>query len=125
MAAPYYNVNGTPILPYIADGGLNIEVNDVDADGSGRTLDGVMHRARVALKDKHTIECRPLTTEQANIVLNAIAGASFVTVSTNIHPMYGTFNGSMYNSERSAAVLRLDEDGEALWHEISFTLIGQ
>ena len=125
MAAPYYTVNGISILPYIADEGLKIELNDLDADGSGRTLDGNMHRTVVAVKDKHTIMCKPLTTAQANIVLGAITAGAFVTVATNIHPRVGTFSGAMYNSSRSAAVLRLDEDGNALWDDISFTLIGQ
>lgn len=125
MAAPYYNVNNVPFLPYIEDGGLVIEENDLDSEHSGRTLDGVMHRAVVARKDKHTIKCKPLKTAEANVVLNAISGAAFVTVETNIHPKVGTFSGRMYNSSRTAAVYRVDEDGYAVWTDISFTLIGQ
>lgn len=125
MATPYYNVNNVPILSYIVDGGLKIEENDLDADGSGRTLDGIMHRTIVGRKDKHTITCRPLKTEEANIVLGAITNGAFVTVSTNIHPKTGSFTGTMYNSSRSAAVYRVDEDGDVVWDNISFTLIGQ
>lgn len=125
MAAPYYTVNGVDILPYIADGGLVIEENDLDADGSGRTLDGVMHRTRVATKDKHTVKCMPLSTTDANTVLGAISGSAFVSVRTNVHPKYGLFSGTMYNSSRTASVLRLDENGDAMWDNISFTLIGQ
>ena len=123
----YYNVNSVNILPYIADGGLVIEENDLDAEGSGRTLDGVMHRILVARKDKHAIKCRPLTTEEANVVLQAISGTNtgIVAVSTNMHPKYGTYSGNMYNSTRTAAVYRIDDDDGVLWDNISFTLIGQ
>lgn len=113
------------MIPYIADEGLQIEENDLDADGSGRTLDGDMHRTIVARKDKHTVKCKPLPTAQANTVLSAISASAFVTVETNIHPKTGTYSGQMYNSSRTAAVLRLDEDGNAIWDNISFTLIGK
>lgn len=125
MSAPYYRINNVSILPYITDGGLVIDENDLDAEGSGRTLDGVMHRTVVSRKDKHTIKCKPLKTSEANIVLNAIGTSAFVTVETNIHPKVGTFTGQMYNSARTAAVYRLDEDGNVLWDNIMFTLIGQ
>ena len=125
MAAPYYRINNVSILPYLTDGGLVIEENDLDAEGSGRTLDGLMHRTVVSRKDKHTIKCKPLKTAEANIVLGAISSGAFVTVETNIHPKSGTFSGTMYNSARTAAVYRLDEDGNVLWDNIMFTLIGQ
>ena len=125
MSAPYYRVNNVDILPYLVDRGLKIEENDLDADGSGRTLDGVMHRTIVARKDKHTLKCKPLKTSESQIVLNAISAGEFVSVSTNIHPKTGTFTGNLYNSARSAAVMRVDEDGSVLWDDISFTLIGQ
>ena len=125
MSAPSYKINNVEILPYIIDGGLVIEENDLDAEGSGRTLDGIMHRTVVSRKDKHSIRCKPLTTAQANTVLGAIGSTAFVTVTTNIHPKTGTFTGTMYNSERTAAVYRVDDDGSALWDNITFTLIGQ
>lgn len=123
MSAPYYTINGVPILPYIKDGGLTIDENDLDSEDSGRTLDGVMHRGRIAIKDKHTIMCRPLYTAESQIVINAISADEFVEVETNVHPKYGTVVKTMYNSSRTAAVFRLDEDGDAVWDNISFTLI--
>lgn len=121
MAAPEYKVNGVNFLPYIKN--LVIEENDVDSDDSGRTLDGLMHRGRIASKDKHTIDCRPLYTDESKIVLQAISGSEFVSVQTNIHPKYTNVVLSMYNSSRTAAVYRVDEDGKAVWDNISFTLI--
>ena len=82
-----------------------------------------MERRVVARKDKHTIKCMPLTTANANTVLQALSSGEFVTVQTNVHPKYGTVIKTMYNSSRTAAVLVLDESGQAVWNNISFTLI--
>ena len=123
MAYPYYQINNVDILPFIQDEGLQIEENDIDAEGSGRYLDGEMERRVVARKDKHTIKCMPLSTTNANTVLQALSSGEFVTVQTNVHPKYGTVIKTMYNSARTAAVLVLDESGNAVWNNISFTLI--
>ena len=123
MAAPFYQINNVDILPFIQDEGLQIEENDIDAEGSGRYLDGEMERRVVARKDKHTVKCRPLTTANANTVLQALSASEFVTVYTNVHPKNGTVLKSMYNSARTAAVLVLDESGNAMWDNIAFTLI--
>ena len=123
MAYPIYRVNNVDFIPFIADEGLQIEENDLDADGSGRYLDGEMERRVVARKDKHTIKCMPLSTENANIVLQAISAGEVVEVYTNVHPKYGTVIKTMYNSARTAAVFSLDESGRAVWNNISFTLI--
>lgn len=52
------------ITPYIKHGGLTFSRNDVEAPDSGRTLDGVMHRARVAIKERMDIETIPLKKAQ-------------------------------------------------------------
>ena len=123
MAYPYYQINNVDILPFIQDEGLQIEENDIDAEGSGRYLDGEMERRVVARKDKHTIKCMPLSTANANTVLQALSSGEYVTVQTNVHPKHGTVIKTMYNSARTAAVLVLDESGNAVWNNISFTLI--
>ena len=45
-----FKINGTDILPYVAYQGLKWQRNDLDSEGAGRTLDGIMHRARVSSK---------------------------------------------------------------------------
>lgn len=63
----------TDLVPYLAYNGLKWSRNDVDAAGSGRdTQDGILHRARVAIKIRLDGICRPLLQEEAVIVLNAI-----------------------------------------------------
>lgn len=125
MAEPFYRVNGFNILPYLDQEGLQWEENDLDSDESGRTLDGMMHRTRVAIKDKHTLKCRPLKREEAHTVLQHIALHAMHTVSTNVHPKVDTFNAAMYNSSRSAGIYSLDEDNNVVWKGITFTLIQQ
>ena len=81
MANPYvlevrpYGSEGsyTDLVPYLTTGGLKWSRNDVDAQGSGRdTQDGIMHRARLAIKIRLDGTCRPLLQEEAVVVLNAI-----------------------------------------------------
>lgn len=118
----YYKVNGVNIMPYIAPQGLQIDENDVESKDAGRTLDGTMQRGVVTRKDKHSIKCRPLKTSESNIVLQAIRASEFITVETNMHPVFGSVVKTMYNSSRTAAVL-LHNDNVTLWDNISFTLI--
>lgn len=118
----YYKLNGVNILSYIAPQGLQIEENDVESPDAGRTLDGSMQRGIVARKDKHSVKCRPLTTAESNTVLQALRASEFITIETDLHPVFGTVIKTMYNSARTAAVL-LHTDNVTLWDNISFTLI--
>ena len=56
--------NWTDITPYIKFGGITFSRNDVEAPDAGRTLDGIMHRGRVAVKEKIEINTIPLTKSQ-------------------------------------------------------------
>ena len=118
----YYKLNSVNILPYIAPQGLQIEENDVESPDAGRTLDGTMQRGIVARKDKHSVKCRPLTTAESNTVLQALRASEFITIETDLHPVFGTVIKTMYNSARTAAIL-LHKDNITLWDNISFTLI--
>ena len=53
------------ITPYIACRGLNFSRNDVDAPDAGRSMDGLMHRGRVASKEKMNIQTVILTKDQS------------------------------------------------------------
>ena len=63
----------TDLTTYIANGGLKWSRNDIDASDAGRdTQDGLMHRARVAIKIRLDVTCRPLEESEATTVLQAI-----------------------------------------------------
>lgn len=54
------------ITPYIAFQGLTFSRNDVDAPDAGRDMSGLMHRGRVAVKEKMNIQTIQLTKAQSS-----------------------------------------------------------
>lgn len=54
------------ITPWIAWQGLTFSRNDVDAPDAGRTMDGTMHRGRVASKEKMEVKTVQLTRAQSS-----------------------------------------------------------
>jgi hypothetical protein len=61
----YGNNQWNDITPYIAWQGLTFSRNDVDAPDAGRSMDGLMHRGRVASKEKMNIQTVQLTRDQS------------------------------------------------------------
>ena len=114
-------VNGVNLLPYIDDEGIEITRNDLDSSEAGRTLDGTMHRARVTVKTKINVTCKPLTTAKAQTVLNAIY-PEYVEVRYE-DPMQGIVIKEMYSNNVPATVSVLYDDGTTLWKGIKFPLI--
>ena len=113
-------VNGVDMVPYIAHKGLKWSRNDIDAPNSGRSLDGMMHRGRVATKIRLDITCRPLRDYELRTVLNAIL-PEYVEV-TYDDPMYGRVIKTMYSNNNPASYCLLKPDAE-WWSEISFPLV--
>ena len=65
---------------YLAEDGLTPEDNDLDADGSGRNiLDGLMHRNKIATKEKWAIKFNRLPAEVMSRLLKDIAkGGNYI-----------------------------------------------
>ena len=125
MAAPYFKVNGVDILPYTKESGIKWQRNDVESPNAGRTMDGAMHRGRVAIKFRADFDIRDLHTEDAMMILNLIL-AEFVEVETIVHPLYGYVVTSFYSNNVPATCVNIDkETGDAIWTGISFPLIEQ
>ena len=114
-------VDGVDILPYVAHQGIKWQRNDLDSPEAGRTLDGVMHRGRVASKARLDIVCRPLRSDEASIVLNSIY-PEYITVKYT-DPMEGLVVKTMYSNNTPATHMLLQSDGTEWWHDISFPLI--
>lgn len=114
-------VNGVDMLPYVAHQGIKWQRSDLDDPNAGRTLDGVMHRGRVASKIRLDITCRPLRSEEAKVVLNAIF-PEYVTVEYT-DPMYGSTIKKMYSNNNPATHMMLQPDGIEWWQDITFPLI--
>lgn len=116
-----FTVNNVNLIPYVASEGFKWSLNDLDSEEAGRTLDGVMHRGRVGYKRKLQVECRPLNSTQASIVLNAIL-PEFVTVVLTDPLVGGDYTCTMYCSTRPAD-MKIAFDDDELWDGISFSLI--
>ena len=116
-----FRVGGVNLLPYLAEDGLKWTRFDVEAPDTGRTLDGVMHRGRVAMKVRLDVTCRPLKTEEAMTVLRAIE-PEYVTVQY-IDPADGSVTRTMYSNNIPVTCAVAWEDGKAVWRDLSFPLI--
>ena len=116
-----FKVDGVDLVPYLAHQGFKWKRNDLDSGDSGRTMDGVMHRCRVASKVRLYITCRPLKTEETQVVLRAIYPETVLVEYTD--PMEGTITKSMYANNNPASHMLIQDDGTEWWHDITFPLI--
>lgn len=117
-------VNGVDLTPYIFKQGVKWSRNDIDGPNAGRTQnDGDMIRDRRAIKTRLDVTCRPMTTEECRIVLQAIR-PEYVTV-RYLDPMEGeVVTKKMYSSNVPATFLMTRPDGTEWWTGITFPLVG-
>lgn len=110
------------MTPYIAHRGVKWTRSDIDSPNAGRTMDGLMHRGRVTTKIRLDITCRPLTTQEASIVLKAIY-PQYVTVRYT-DPMQGSVvTKTMYANNNPASFLLKRKNQPELWDGITFPLV--
>lgn len=114
-------IDGVDFMPFIGKQGVKWQRNDIDAANSGRTMDGQMQRGRVATKIRLDITCRPLTAEEAMVVLNTIL-PEYVSVDY-YDPMSGKrYNVEMYSNNNPASFL-IEKPEDDWWGGITFPLI--
>lgn len=78
-------IGSTDITKYIKFGGITFSRNDVEAPDAGRDLSGLMHRGRVAIKERMDIETIPMNkTEVA--ALHLLLQPETFTVTVNPYP---------------------------------------
>ena len=121
IATYRFTVNGVSLLNYLAEDGIKWTRFDVEAPDTGRTLDGVMHRGRVASKVRLDITCRPLKSSEVMAVLGAIK-PEFVTV-RYIDPQDGSVTRTMYSNNIPTICATVNPDGTAIWKGLTFPLI--
>lgn len=113
---------GTDITQYIAYGGFKWQRNDIDGPTTGRTLDGMLIRDRLAVKERLDITCHPLTTAELAIVM-ALIEPEWVSV-TYISPRTGgTVTKTMYSNNIPVSFLFARPDGTEYWGGVTFPLI--
>ena len=121
MPSQRFSINNYNILPYIAEDGLTFQFFDIDAPDAGRTLDGLMHRNRVATKVKILVTCRPLTSDEIMLIRQATA-SEYLTV-RYIDPVSGQTQKTMYMGDCSCRESMIYPDGKARWVDYTFNLI--
>lgn len=114
-------INGVDFMPFIAKQGVKWQRNDIDAPNSGRTMDGMMQRGRVATKIRLDITCRPLMAEEARLVLNTIL-SEYLSVDY-YDPMSGERYGVTMYSNNNLASFLIEKPEDDWWSGITFPLI--
>ena len=72
-----FKINGTTI-PTPTEYGF--EIDDLSSDQSGRTLDGIMHKDVVAVKDVYTCTWKKLSWQDTAQLLGLVNGKTRVTL---------------------------------------------
>lgn len=125
MEKPYFKIDDVDIIRFIQGDGLKWERTDIDSPNSKKTMDGTMHRGRVAQKYSAGITCMDMNLEDARTLMKLI-NPEFVTVETNLHPIEEIHAAQYYVTKVPATISYIDPDtGESMWTGISFTLSEQ
>ena len=72
MANVVFKIDNVDFSDCLVEGGLKWQRNDLDAEGSGRDLSGLMNRDRVATKIRLDVTTIPLKTARLSQLLQAI-----------------------------------------------------
>lgn len=111
------------ILPLIRYKGIKYTRNDIDSENAGRSLDGLMHRGRIAIKVKLDITCRSLSSEEVTLLFKLIK-PEYVMV-RYVDPLDGLTVRTFYSNNVPATFCMVAPDGTAWWDDIQFPLIEQ
>lgn len=115
-----FTVDGVDYSSYLAGNPYSWERSDIDAPGSGRDLQAVMRRKRIASKRKLGITCRRLTQAEAQRISAALDRETVVL--TYLDPQSGTTTKTFYGSSMSSGLLGV-WDGVPYWDACKFNLI--
>ena len=110
------------ITPWIAWQGLTFSRNDVDAPDAGRDMSGLMHRGRVAVKEKMEVKTVQLTRAQSS-ELQTLLYPETIQVRVSPYPRTNAAHVmSMYSNNVKTTYVIHRENGEDL-QSLSFPLI--
>lgn len=124
MKVEIKNSGGTwvDITPYIAWQGLTFSRNDVDAPDAGRDMSGLMHRGRVAVKEKMNINTVQLTRAQCS-TLQTLLYPESISVRVTPYPRTNAAHTmTMYTNNVQTTYVIHRANGEDL-QSLSFPLI--
>ena len=110
------------ITPYIAWQGLTFSRNDIDSPNAGRDMTGLMHRGRVAVKEKMNIQTVQLTKAQVSTLQTLIYPSSFSVRVTPYPKTNAAHTMTMYTNNVKTTYIIHRSSGEDL-QSLSFPLI--
>ena len=108
------------LTEYIKKGGVTWSFPSVDADGAGRSLDGIMHRKQIAIKNKLEFECVPLTSTQLKS-LRTLFENEWLTARITTNAETVVFDG--YRGATMSSAIAVSYNNKDLWGEFKFSLI--
>ncbi len=115
-------VNGTDITKWIKYQGITFSRNDVEAPDAGRDMSGLMHRGRVAIKERMDVQTVQLTRAEA-AQLHALLLPESFPVTVNPYPNTNASKTmTMYSNDVKTTYVIHRESGEDL-QELSFPLV--
>jgi len=119
MSIAKFKINSVDYTDCVARGGLSWAREDLHKDGSGRSLDGLMHVHRIAQKRVLKIQCRRLTDARAQQLAAAL---NPVTISVTYRDMQaGEITKTFYGTELSGGIWG-EIGGVLYWDNVSFQI---
>jgi hypothetical protein len=114
-------INGVDLPKYPSE--FSVAISDLD-DGatSGRTMDGTMHRDRIAIKQKLSLSFNVLLNDEVAILLQMISDIFFDVTYPNPYTG-GETTIECYVGDRTAPVAFYNKAGVLVWRDIAFNLI--
>jgi len=125
MTVEIYDYNSSTyvdITPYIKYQGLTFSRNDIDAPDAGRDMSGLMHRGRVASKEKMNVTTIPITRAQSSMIQSLLYPETFIVRVTPYPRTNAEATFYMYSNNVKVTILQHREDGEDI-QELTFPLI--
>lgn len=122
-----FKLNDIEVGQFIEANGITWELNDVDDESSGRTLDGVMHRGKVGDKVKLKVKFDRLPQDMTEKILGVVR-QDFFNV-TFIDPARGVITLEMYSGARNTTLRRVEAEYNAYytcqvwWEGLQLSLI--
>lgn len=98
-------------------------IEDLSSEATGRTLDGLMHKDVVAVKDTYECTWNSLSWAQAAHILNLVNGKTQVSLTYADPKVPNTFiTGTFYIGTRSISAHDLNDPQNA-WQDLTMSFI--
>lgn len=119
---PHGGSTYTDLTPFVKEKGITWSFNSVDADGAGRSLDGIMHRKQIGIKDKLEVVCVPMTSTDMKVIRDLLANEWLdVRVTTNAEVV--TFLG--YRGATLSTAILVSYNNKDMWDGLKMSFIEQ